>query len=841
MDRKCIDKVRSAAGGRKISDEKLAALEAELSAQMRELARKDPGWAGKSRDTRLAEAAQAAQAEIQRQAQLKELRGTLQILRTAESENRLQSFMTMKNYTRTQALIQDIMLTEQATQAIRNEAVGSMRDMLDAATSTDGVGVVRRGLMFLFDMENPMMTRDVVREIFSNADGKTGNKAAQAGAKAWLDVIESLRSRFNDAGGDIGKLGYGYLGQAHDAVKIKDVGVDKWVQTILENNLLDRKQYVNADGSIMSNEQMAKMLRAAHETITQGGANKYEPGQFKGAGSRANRGSESRVLHFKDGDAWMAYMKDFGEGSLYDAMLGHIGKMSRDIALVERHGPNIQQWYRVQKDIAERADGVGGSKARMFGSKPDAYWNLATGLTGTPENRVIAMIGNGARNIEVAAKLGGAVISSLTDLGTIAATLHYNRLDYFQMFLNIGRQVTSSQREFLQAHGVIGEHLADSLNRFSGEHLTHGLTGRVANSVMKLSLMNAWTDGLRGAFSATMMQGFSKKLGTAWKDLDAWDRNLMGQKGITEADWNIITKAEATEHGGRKYLTGEGVRNTGMEGAQQAATKWMAFVSDEAQFAVINPDQMTRAIATGNLQAGTLKGEAWRCAAQFKSFPIAMLTRHWKRILETPQGLEGAPMLFGATSDGGKYVNRVALLAALNVTLMGLGAIVLQEKALASGKDPYDITEVKFWARAMAQGGGSGFAGDLLFKDPTENRGNTVEQTAGVILGPVAGSVAGLVGDLGVVNAWEAAKGKETNAGAEALRWASSNTPYTSLWQTRAAYEHWFLHNMQEQLNPGYLGRMQQRAMKDWGQGYWWEPGEAAPYRAPDFERVTGD
>ena len=48
------------------------------------------------------------------------------------------------------------------------------------------------------------------------------------------------------------------------------------------------------------------------------------------------------------------------------------------------------------------------------------------------------------------------------------------------------------------------------------------------------------------------------------------------------------------------------------------------------------------------------------------------------------------------------------------------------------------------------------------------------------------------------------------------------------------------LHNLQEAANPGYLSRMRQRAMKDWGQGYWWAPGEALPDRAPDFERAFG-
>jgi hypothetical protein len=98
-----------------------------------------------------------------------------------------------------------------------------------------------------------------------------------------------------------------------------------------------------------------------------------------------------------------------------------------------------------------------------------------------------------------------------------------------------------------------------------------------------------------------------------------------------------------------------------------------------------------------------------------------------------------------------------------------------------------------------------------------------------------------LAGDLGVVNAWEFAKGKETNAAAEALRWGNAQLPYASLWQIRGVWEHWFIHNAQEAVNPGYLSRMRQRAQKDWGQGYWWAPGEFVPDRAPDVERVVGE
>lgn len=841
MHADCIKKVQAAAGGRKLSASKIQAIDDAISGKMRDLARQDPeGWRAKSRDQRMTEAATAAMQDIQATAARKEMLAGMQAIKSAETATRIADMkrVSAQKVTQSQALAREIETSQNYVHAVHDDAVSTLGDMLDAAGNKDGTGLLRNLGMRIFNLDNPAMTADVVREVFKGADGSTGNRVAQAGARAWLDTIERMRVRFNAAGGDVGRLDYGYLGQAVDSVRVQKSAPEDFAAKVLP--LLDRRRYLNEDGSLMNNAQVAEILRAAHATLASDGVNKVEPGQFKGAGARANRGSESRVLHFKDGDSWMAYMGEYGEGSLYDSMMGHIGAMARNIGLVERYGPNPEQTFRVQADIAERADGRGTVQNRSFGNTPQAYWDILSGKTSSPENAAVANAGQNVRNIQTAAKLGGAVITSLTDIGTIATTLHYDRLPYFDMLKNLGKQLDKDHREFLRAHGVIAESLTSTMNRWTGDHMTHGLTGKVANSVMKMSFMNAWTDGLRSAFSATMMQGFAKKVGKEWAKLDEWDRWLMTRKGITEEDWNIIAKAEPTERGGSKYLTRDSILATG-DGAEVAATKWMAFVSDEAQFAIINPDMATRAIATGGgLPAGTLRGEAMRSFMQFKSFPTAMITRHWGRLFDTPQGIEGAPAGFGAQTETGAAINRMAVFAGLNVSLMMLGAIVLQEKAILQGKDPYDMTEPKFWAKAMGQGGGLGYVGDFITKDPTEQRGNNFEQAGGVLLGPSGGAVAGLAGDLLLTNAWEAAKGKDTHAAGEAIRWGNSQLPYVSLWQARGAWEHWVLHNAQEAVNPDYLGRMKDRAMKDWRQDYYWEPGEVIPKRAPDMSRAAG-
>lgn len=836
---KCRAAVQAAAGGRRISDGKMQAISDSLDAKMIELARMDRSrWLGLSRDERMAEAVSAAMADVAAQAKLKEFRAGLQALRAAETIERVALLQgAVEKATQSQAYIMDLTNTNGYAGAVRDQAIAGLRDFLAAAGNKDGTGLLRNLGMRIFDLDNPRMTADVVREVFGNADGSTGNAAATAAAKAWLETIERLRTKFNAAGGDIGKLGYGYLGQAHDAYKVATAGAEKWARFIMDNQLLDRRQYLDADGSVLGDAAVLDMLTAAHETIAEHGANKTLPGQFSGPGARANRGSDHRVLHFKDGDAWMKYMTEFGEGSMYDSMMSHVQAMSRDIALVERMGPNPEATHRVQADIAKRADAVHGKAgelldARSAGNLPEAYWNMVSGKTGFPENRFLARAGSDLRNLQTAAKITWGPLSALADVGTILQTLHYNKIPYFEYLNAYGRQFDSEHRAALQAHEVISESLAHSVNRWTGDHLTHSLTGHVTNGVMKVSLMNAWTDAARNAFADVMMNNATNHLGKSWGQLTEWDRYLMSRKGITEGDWSIITQAKPDPASRVPLLSAPAIRGTGLDGADAAATKWNAYVTDESQFAVVNPDLATRAIVTGGgMPAGTINGEAWRSIAQFKSFPIAMLTRHWRRALETPQGLEGAPSGYRGESGGSVAVNRIVVLTALAVTTTLLGGIQTQARQVLTGRDPIDMTGdhwKEFWAKSFAAGGGAGFLADLLMA-PTDSPMNGWGGKLGT-LGPVAGTIGGVL---------DIATNKQH--GATAVRWVNDQLPFVDIWYTRAVWEHYFLHNAQEALNPGYLSRMQSRARRDWGQDSWWAPGASfEDMRAPDFAAAFG-
>lgn len=926
MHPRCKQAVQQAAG-RALTDSEIKKIDDSISATMRRLARDDPaGWSAKSADQRVLEAATVAMQDIAALADLKVQRAQLQVLKTAAMESRVGDLMANYAMGRNAALVRDMELTGLQIDAIKGEALGRMMSLLDAVTSKDGAGVGRRGLMFLFDAENPAMSRDLAREIFNNADGATGNQLAQKGARAWLDNIETLRQRFNDGGGDVGKLDYGYLPQPHDQGRVRGKGDasarDAWTQATLP--LLDRSRYLQEDGRPMSDAQVGAVLASAWETIATGGINKIEPGKAGSAGAKANAGSESRQIHFKDADSYLAYMAEYGGGGMHEAMIGHVSGMARDIGLVERYGPNPEQQMRLQFDLAKVADGKVKRSALLT---PQAYWNTLSGFSGSlgeTSNTSLAAVGQFTRNLNTMGKLAGATISSLTDVPTYFITTGYNKLSYWDAIKNIGKATGKETKDFLAMHGVIAESMISDLNRWSGDNINQSFSGRLANSTLKLSLMNAWTDTLRNAFALTHMNGLAKMAETDWARLTEYDRSRMTRKGITENDWNVIRQADLTEYNGQKFLTPESIRASAEPGTPQVdpghiryyhggnprdvtgklwftsslrdaegwanrdpssmrlwyvdvpvdhparggddaygvlpservefpaeiashrkefvqpgtvssdrsnevVAKVLGMIKDESEYAVLNPDLATRTMQTwGGKQRGTVDGELARSVMQFKSFPIAMMTRHWRRMLETPQGMEGAPVL----------ANKLAYSSALMVSLTAFGAIVAQTKEILNGRDPIDMTTGKFWLKAFTQGGGAGFLGDVLLRDSSSDL--SPQQGLFELLGPTAGTGAALY-QITKGNIDKAAAGKPTHAGAQAVNLARANLPYLNLWYLKAAINHMGLHALQENLSPGYLGRMQQRAHKEWGQDYWWKPGTGAPDRAPDFAKTGGN
>jgi len=840
MHRDCVEEIEKTIG-RALKAEEEKAIEATITEEMRALARANPkAYMGMTQAQRMQAAAAQAQAQTLVQAARQKANAAAAVVAHSKLNSKFQTGMQSGN---TGARTLAFMLNN-----VDIYARGVGREYFSNLVKT--IETVQPRFFGL--IEDARAIHAFATEVLDNASGKSGSKEMQAAARVWLDTIEGMRQRFNRAGGDIGQLVYGYLPQPHDIARVRAVVKDVWAAKVLP--LLDRNRYVDpVTARPMSDTQVMDFLRHSYDTITTDGTNSLTPGQPAGYGARANRGSEHREIHFKDADSYLAYMGEFGKGSVFSAMQGHISGLSKNIGLVEEMGPNPEHMFKTFDDMSLQAD-RGVRHFGFAGVTNEQLWRTLSGKAGQVQHQRLADFSQNVRNVMVFGKLQGAFLSSITDLPTFFVTTRFNKLPVFEGFTNLVRALgqDSGMKEFANRSGLIADSLIGDMNRWAESNLRDNWTGKLSTATMKVSLLEGFTDALRRAFSVTMMAGLGKLSRIDWAALHADDKIRLTAKGVTPEDFTVWKLATPEQWRGSQMLTPEAIRaipDQAFAGAgvkvsldasgkvnpvdaarvrDQAASRLLGVILDESEYASIAPDLHARTLITwGGQERGTLGGELARSTMLFKGFPIAMMTRHWGRILSADM----------------TPASRLQYAATLGVGLTVFGALAMQAKDMVSGKDPRDMTNPKFWGAAAAQGGGLGFAGDLIYQATggMQSQGgvSTAANTISAVVGPVAGSIAEL-GDLTLGNLGQALKGKDTHFGAEAMRFARSHLPFVNLWYAKSALDHAFLNDMQEMLSPGYMARMQERVKRDWGQSYWWGPRETLPGRAPDLSAAGG-
>ena len=833
----CIQSA-SAAMGRALTKAESDELEKLVMNSMRSISRRDPqAWASMTAVQRLQAAGAAAAQGIVADAQLKQQRDGLKILAQARIEQHMRD-SAMRGIDGLSALDRVIAFHADAKSnflSIESQAKAISRDSIRQIL----VALEASNPKWFGLFENQEGIRSIMQELFGEP---SGNADARAGAQQYHAVAEQLRQRFNRAGGDVGELDDWGLPHHHSQLKVAKAGRDQWVSDVLP--LLDRDHYHDADtGARMSDTQLRDFLGNAWLTIATGGANKVDPGQFHGSGARANRGNAARQIHFKDSQGYFDYQGTYGDRSLYEVLVGHIEGVSKDIAHVETFGPNPDATYRLVRDVSVKAlklaDPVQSGKIDERAVKSDTLYNIVSGKTQPVASEMLAKSFDTLRSWLIAARLGSSVITSFSDDATLHLTGKLNNLEPMKLLANELTAFNPANRleeRMAQRAGLGLNTMISSLNRFGQDGLGASFSSKLANSVMRVSGLNAMTDARKRAFGVTMM-GSMGNVARSHADLasiDPVDHRILLSKGITEADFSVWKKAQLEDWGGGNdsMLTPESIyripdaalSHMGNPQAlkEQAATRLLGVVLEETDVAVIEPGAKERSITGATLQRGTWKGELTRSFFLFKSFPLAMIERHWARGMSQPNA-------------GGRAAYLATLLA--STTLLGMASLQVNE--LLTGRDPRNMNPLgkggtKNWLAAMLKGGSLGIYGDFLFSDSTQY-GNSP-------LATVTGPVLGLAEDafnLTQGNIMQAAMGAKTHAGAELVKFVRGNTPGASLWYAKAVLDHMIFHQLEEYFSPGYLAKMKSRAQKQFGQKYWWQPGQVAPDRAPDLSAVN--
>ncbi|CZV48205.1 TPA: hypothetical protein OMS58_004309 [Enterobacter hormaechei] len=823
MRQECINAVQQAAS-RRLTQQEIQNIEDRIYRNMRQLARNDPAsWRVLTDAERLRRAGQLAADELKNEASLKKRRVAL----TIAARQRLDTFIN--NYQGTDGKLEALNRTiafhadgksnflsvESRGKATRDYALSQIQEAFEAVDPR-----------FFHLFEDEASVRDLVYEMRGQ---DTGNVRAKKGAKAWADVTELLRRRFNDAGGDIGYLENWGVPQHHSMDKVGRVSRDKWVSDVIGK--LDRKYYIREDGQLMSDAELTTFLGEAYNTIATGGLNKLSDSGMRLSGARANRGNASRQIHFKDADSYMEYQRDYGDRSLWEVMVGHLESISKDIALVETYGPNPDHVFRSILDevTAEQATANPqrtGRVKRLANSTENLY-NFISGKTQPIANPHIARWSDNMRNWMVASRLGSALLASFSDLGTMYLSAKVANLPMNKLFMNqIEAMNPANRTELARARraGLAMESLLGSVNRWAMDNMGPSISRWAATAVMRASGLTAWTDAHKRAYGVTMMGSLGEVVSRTpdLRSLDDNDFRILKSKGITDQDFSVwkLAQQEDWGNGNTTMLTPESIMRIPDAALQhigppervrfEAMRRLLGAVSEEVDMAVITPGAREQVLTGGGLQRGTWKGELTRSVFLFKSFPISVVMRHWTRAMGMP-------------SAGGRAAYIATFLASTTI----LGALSQQLNDLASGRNARDMTGKdagKFWLGALLKGGGLGLYGDFLLSDHTRYGGGALAS----MLGPVAGLVDDVV-KLGQGIPLNAVEGKPEQTGGDLVKLGKGLIPGANLWYAKSALDHMIFNQMQEYFSPGYLRKVEQRSKKNFNQTYWWRPQDVTP------------
>jgi hypothetical protein len=649
----------------------------------------------------------------------------------------------------------------------------------------------------------------------------------------------AARNRRNRFGAWIRDL-QGYITrQTHDMFKIRAVTQDEWVNVVKDK--IDLPKMIRL--GIIDETDPIGSLRSMYNDFASGSHIKPMAAEEDivalGRGSNlAKRESVSRTLYFKDGLAAYDYHAQFGGQRLAEEVLTGLNRSASSAALLKTLGTNPEATLTRLLDEYEESLKTNPARFDKFRSQRGAIMNLLAQVDGTvfmPGNVTAAKINSFLRSWTSMAKLGGAMISSVSDLAGYAAELRYaqNKNMYSGLADSVGAllkgRAKGDRADILGSLGVFYESVSSGVSaRFDSPELVSGKMAAAMQTFFRMNGLTWWTEVLRDGAALAHSNYMAMQSSKAFDDINPELRRLLTIYNIDAGKWDLMRMGKMQSADGKMYLTPESLRTLPQESLESyirsvgrtvspaavqnliddlSQTMRIMFI-DRAHHAVLEPNARNRAFMLRGTKPGTVPGEILRYIGQFKSFSVA--------ITQSVLGRE----VYGRGYDTvGEYLRkgRGDMLGLAHMIglygLLGYGAMSIKD--LIKGREPRDPMSVQTVIAALAQGGGLGLYGDFLFGEYSRFGKSLVSSIAG----PVAGA-ADTVAEL-----YTRVRNGDDVA-AVSFKALLDNTPFANLFWLRPLLDYAILFNIQESLNPGYLRRMERRVERQNEQQFLFKPSE---------------
>jgi hypothetical protein len=303
-----------------------------------------------------------------------------------------------------------------------------------------------------------------------------------------------------------------------------------------------------------------------------------------------------------------------------------------------------------------------------------------------------------------------------------------------------------------------------------------------------------------------------RQIGQEFGTLHPLLQNMLSKYGIGKEQWDQLRGVQDLKTWeGRTYLTpSDALRSPG---GQELADKLLMYYQDIADHGRVVPGVRERALLQGAERPGSLGYEIRRMLTQFKIWPVAAMHQVMGR--EINMSLGGADKAWA-----------IGLTIAMS-TAAGYSRMLIND--LMRGNPPRDPRQPSTLLAGLAQGGGLGIFGDLLFGSINRLGAGGVVALAGPMISD-ADALSRIYGR------WREnlRTGKTSDFWPEIMRFAINHVPFANLVYMKGALDYMLFYHMMEGAKPGFWERLNRRLAVETGrslQGY--TPGGGVPYGVP--------
>jgi hypothetical protein len=663
--------------------------------------------------------------------------------------------------------------------------------------------------------KNPDVVRSIQNFVHELFGASTGDQTAATVARAFSEVSKYAADRAKAAGKIFEAREDWRLPQPWQSSRVVRFSEDEFVK--------DFRAAVDAGGlKLWDKDTNAYATAGRYDFVLK---RAYSDIKTEGANSTPFS-KEMRTFEFQPGragaDQWLRLQGKYGVGNeIMSAIDSHIEHMSRDIALHETFGAHPDAQFaaliRMVKDNPgpKVAPGLGWLESERA---LRLTYDTISGKGHPVANETAARIMSGVRNIVGAASLRNLPITIVpSDSAMTFMAANHVGMSGFDVLSHVfdGTMTKDTARHLqIAAHSYM-DYIADTVRRYEDQINWSGLARKVPRAIVKATGADLWTTNGRLGWQVSMLHQLADMRDTAFDKLDPGVReNFLRPYGFTEADWDKIRAAPTYDApNGARYLDPNAID-------KPLSERLLMAIKEQGSYAFHQPDARTEAIIRQGSTAGSLGGEFWLMAGQYKQFALERMTTHIMRVLVD-----------------GPIESRVGRGLAFTIASIAAGAVSLQAAAVIRGENPLNMGDPKFWLEAFTKGGAGGVYGDILAQALKGGRSGT--DIAAQMMGPVPG-LAGDIATLATAPAKAVLEepGKQTKPN-QAFNVARRWTPNT--WYTKLAVDRLLWDKMQILLDPNYRQSFQrsEQAARKQGGGFWWSRGESAP-SAPNFGTAFG-